>query len=123
MAKDNPVLFKSVTEVEIRQDGNAYQLENAKYTGERLMSFQVTDGESKGELFTGRWKNPNKYNVQYRYKDGVVYTGYGLGTEKTPNLYYYYKGLYQKVIGHREEKNRGGLGRQEVPDQDQVHNG
>ena len=95
--KDNPVLFKSVTEVEIRQDGNAYQLENAKYTGERLMSFQVTDGESKGELFTGRWKNPNKYNVQYRYKDGVVYTGYGLGTEKTPNLYYYYKGLYQKV--------------------------
>lgn len=95
--KDNPVLFKSVTEVEIRQDGNAYQLENAKYTGERLMSFQVTDGESKGELFTGRWKNPNKYNVQYRYKDGVVYTGYGLGTEKIPNLYYYYKGLYQKV--------------------------
>ena len=95
--KDNPVLFKSVTEVEIRQDGNAYQLENAKYTGERLMSFQVADGESKGELFTGRWKNPNKYNVQYRYKDGVVYTGYGLGTEKTPNLYYYYKGLYQKV--------------------------
>ena len=35
--------------------------------------------------------------MQYRYKDGVVYTGYGLGTEKTPNLYYYYKGLYQKV--------------------------
>lgn len=95
--KDNPVLFKSVTEVEIRQDGNAYQLEKAKYTGERLMSFQVTDGESHGALFTGRWKNPDKYNVQYRYKDGVVFTGYGLGTEKTPNLYYYYKGLYQKV--------------------------
>lgn len=95
--KDNPVLFKRVTEVEIGQDGNTYQLEKSKYTGERLMSFQVTDGESHGALFTGRWKNPNKYNVQYRYKDGVVYTGYGLGTEKTPNLYYYYKGLYQKV--------------------------
>ena len=90
----------TVVEVELRQDGKAHQLAsaNCKYTGERLMTFQVNDkGESMGELFTGRWKNPNKYNVQYRYKDGVVYTGYGLGTEKTPNLYYYYKGLYQKV--------------------------
>lgn len=96
--KDNPVLFKSVTEVEIRQDGNAYQLESkdCKYTGERLLSFQVADGESKGTLFTGRWVNP-KNNVKYRYENGLLYTGYGLGTEKTPNLYYYYKGLYQKV--------------------------
>ena len=96
--KDNPVLFNGVTEVEIRQDGHAYQLDSkdCKYTGSRLMSFKVTDSESKGELFTGRWINP-KNNVRYRYKNGALYTGYGLGTEKTPNLYYYYKGLYQKT--------------------------
>ena len=96
--KDNPVLFNSVTEVEIRQDGHAYQLDSkdCKYTGSRLMSFKVTDSESKGELFTGRWINP-KNNVRYRYKNGALFTGYGLGTQSTPNLYYYYKGLYQKT--------------------------
>ncbi len=46
--------------------------------------------------FTGRWTNP-KDNVKRRYEKGVPYTGFGLGTQKTPNLYYYVDGLYQKT--------------------------
>ena len=46
--------------------------------------------------FTGRWTNP-KDGVKRRYEKGVPYNGFGLGTEKTPNLYYYVDGLYQKT--------------------------
>lgn len=46
--------------------------------------------------FTGRWTNEED-GVKRRYEKGVPYNGFGLGTEKTPNLYYYVDGLYQKT--------------------------
>ncbi len=46
--------------------------------------------------FTGRWTN-SKDGVRRRYEKGVPYNGFGLGTQKTPNLYYYVDGLYQKT--------------------------
>jgi hypothetical protein len=46
--------------------------------------------------FTGRWTN-SKDGVRRRYEKGVPYTGFGLGTQKTPNLYYYVDGLYQRT--------------------------
>lgn len=86
-----------IVEIDLAEDGLAKQKsEDLQYSKKRLMNFTVTDGESKGELFSGRWVNP-KNNVRYRYEKGLLYTGYGLGTEKTPNLYYYYNGLYQKT--------------------------
>lgn len=86
-----------IVEIDLVEGGLAKQKsEDLQYSKKRLMNFTVTDGESKGELFTGRWVNP-KNNVRYRYEKGLLYTGYGLGTEKTPNLYYYYNGLYQKT--------------------------
>ena len=86
-----------IVEIDLVEGGLAKQKsEDLQYSKKRMMNFTVTDGESKGELFTGRWTN-TKTNVRYRYQDGLLYTGYGLGTEKTPNLYYYYKGLYQKT--------------------------
>lgn len=50
--------------------------------------------------FTGRWTNP-KDDVKRRYEKGVPYNGFGLGTQKTPNLYYYVDGLYQ----HTKDKH------------------
>ena len=50
--------------------------------------------------FTGRWTNP-KDGVRRRYEKGVPYNGFGLGTQKTPNLYYYVDGLYQ----HTKDKH------------------
>lgn len=86
-----------IVEIDLVEGGLAKQKsEDLQYSKKRLMNFTVTDGESKGELFSGRWVNP-KNNVRYRYEKGLLYTGYGLGTEKTPNLYYYYNGLYQKT--------------------------
>lgn len=86
-----------IVEIDLVEGGLAKQKsEDLQYSKKRLMVFTVTDGESKGELFSGRWVNP-KNNVRYRYEKGLLYTGYGLGTEKTPNLYYYYNGLYQKT--------------------------
>ena len=46
--------------------------------------------------FTGRWTNP-KDDVRRRYEKGALYNGFGLGTQTTPNLYYYVDGLYQKT--------------------------
>ena len=86
-----------IVEIDLVEGGLAKQKsEDLQYSKKRMMNFTVTDGESKGELFSGRWVNP-KNNVRYRYEKGLLYTGYGLGTEKTPNLYYYYNGLYQKT--------------------------
>lgn len=50
--------------------------------------------------FTGRWTN-SKDGVRRRYEKGVPYNGFGLGTQKTPNLYYYVDGLYQ----HTKDKH------------------
>ena len=50
--------------------------------------------------FTGRWTNP-KDGVKRRYEKGAPYNGFGLGTQKTPNLYYYVDGLYQ----HTKDKH------------------
>lgn len=43
--------------------------------------------------FTGR-RTEDGYSR--RYEKGEPYTGYGLGTQKTPNLYYYVDGYYNK---------------------------
>ena len=47
-------------------------------------------------VLTGRWTKEEE-GVKRRYEKGVPYNGFGLGTEKTPNLYYYVDGLYQKT--------------------------
>lgn len=48
-------------------------------------------------VFTGRWTNPQD-GVRRRYEKGVPFTGFGLGTQKVPFLYYYVDGLYQKTL-------------------------
>lgn len=42
--------------------------------------------------FTGRYTGSDK--VRRRYEKGERYNGYGLGTESTPNLYFYVEGDY-----------------------------
>lgn len=63
---------------------------------------------------TDRWTNP-KDGVKRRYEKGVPYTGFGLGTQKTPNLYYYVDGLYQKTVDkHGKEIYDGKKSRDEL---------
>lgn len=51
--------------------------------------------------FTGR---RTEGNYSRRYEKGVPYTGYGLGTQKTPNLYYYVDGYYNKYKDESKSK-------------------
>ena len=83
--------------------GKLYNKTNKGYTRfEGKLYFASADTLSKKKTspyaapFTGRWTNP-KDGVKRRYEKGVPYNGFGLGTEKTPNLYYYVDGLYQKT--------------------------
>lgn len=83
--------------------GKLYNKTNKGYTRfEGKLYFASADTLSKKKTspyaapFTGRWINP-KDGVKRRYEKGIPYNGFGLGTEKTPNLYYYVDGLYQKT--------------------------
>lgn len=83
--------------------GKLYNKTNKGYTRfEGKLYFASADTLSKKKTspyaapFTGRWTNP-KDGVKRRYEKGIPYNGFGLGTEKTPNLYYYVDGLYQKT--------------------------
>lgn len=83
--------------------GKLYNKTNKGYTlFEGKLYFASDDTLTKKKTspyaapFTGRWTN-SKDGVRRRYEKGVPYTGFGLGTQKTPNLYYYVDGLYQKT--------------------------
>lgn len=51
--------------------------------------------------FTGR---RTEDGFSRRYEKGLPYVGYGLGTQKTPNLYYYVDGYYNKYKEESKSK-------------------
>ena len=66
--------------------------DNEYYQTKDAYPLMVTFENGIGTLFTGRCTSNG---IKRRYEKGVPYTEWGLGTESTPNLYYYSGGKYQ----------------------------
>ena len=96
MKKKTVVVYDGKKSLSKIKSNNGYHLFEGKlyYASATTLSKKKTSPYASP--FTGRWTNEED-GVKRRYEKGVPYNGFGLGTEKTPNLYYYVDGLYQKT--------------------------